>query len=422
MTDNLELKERIVNVHKLITHTADLLDCCYNSKKCQYTDLLTDQIYFIVTDINHLNEEVMSGHITKEMARVNINYWLDESIWSDAKKLFDANNYPDNSMAHQKLREAMISFQKSLGLLHHNLQKAPAECYSRFLDDCHVMCADGKVELDYEHHMGTYVSEGEMLQGLQYYLQRVVYGLFERNFLRFDNCTMPCQHGRKFEFDPNLLSSKKKNSNDTNLFCLCLNRYLIMPDKYTVLLNKEKAGKYLFDHYTKLSKDDFLSISYFGPALNKYNQGMKETGSIDVESTDETEKNNLEQPVAEELNYFAPQKNLQKLLSRSWFSEVRMKETYNQAWTDAFVEALMASEWRDDIARQWAITGQRSKVKQIKGYVLGLLTDACVLRGSYNQVALKAGVTDDPRSFSRYMAEGKKQPYAQWVMRYITEH
>ena len=96
-----------------------------------------------------------------------------------------------------------------------------------------------------------------------------------------------------------------------------------------------------------------------------------------------------------------------------------MKEAYDQAWTDAFVEALMASEWRDEIARQWAVAGQRSKVKQIKGYILGLLSDACVLRGSYNLIASKAGVTDDPRSFSRYMTEGKKQPYAHWIMDYI---
>lgn len=125
---------------------------------------------------------------------------------------------------------------------------------------------------------------------------------------------------------------------------------------------------------------------------------------------------------SEPLNYFAPQKNLQVLLSKPWFKELRTKEAYDQAWTDAFVEALMASEWRDDIASQWAVTGQRSKVKQVKGYILGLLADACVLRGSYNQIATKAGVTDDPRSFSRYMAEGKKQPYARWVKEYVIKH
>lgn len=125
---------------------------------------------------------------------------------------------------------------------------------------------------------------------------------------------------------------------------------------------------------------------------------------------------------SEPLNYFAPQKNLQVLLRGQWFKEVRALATYDEAWTDAFVGALMASEWRDDIASQWAVTGQRSKVKQIKGYILGLLTDACVLRGSYNQIATKAGVTDDPRSFSRYMAEGKKQPYARWVKEYVIKH
>ena len=89
-----------------------------------------------------------------------------------------------------------------------------------------------------------------------------------------------------------------------------------------------------------------------------------------------------QQPAGSEpLNYFAPQKNLQVLLRGQWFKEVRALATYDEAWTDAFVEALMASEWRDGIASQWAVTGQRSKVKQIKGYILGLLADACVLRG-----------------------------------------
>ena len=139
--------------------------------------------------------------------------------------------------------------------------------------------------------------------------------------------------------------------------------------------------------------------------------------------TEDAEADQQQQAAASEpLNYFAPQKNLQVLLSKPWFKELRTKEVYDQAWTDAFVGALMASEWRDDIASQWAVTGQRSKVKQIKGYILGLLADACVLRGSYNQIAAKAGGTDDPRSFSRYMAEGKKQPYARWVKEYVIKH
>ena len=356
------------------------------------------------------------------MASIDMNYWIDDNNWKEARKLYDSTNYPEGSSTHERLRDALKLMQQSLGSLHQSLQHAPAECYQNFYQDCFDKDAAVKVNCDLEHFRAKYMSEEDMPQGLIYYLQRVTYRLYERGFLRFDLYPLQNSHGRKFEFDFNLLYREGVESEETKFFCVCLNHYLIMPDKYTVYLNKEKLGKYLFDHYINLTDNDFLTISYYDVAISRYNHEVEIRGLLESEQENETEKNNLKQPAEEELNYFAPQKNLQALLSRSWFSEVRMKEAYDQAWTDAFVKALMASEWRDDIARQWAATGQRSKIKQIKGYVLGLLADACVLRGSYNQIATKANVTDDPRIFSRYMAEGKKQPYAQWVMRYITEH
>ena len=123
----------------------------------------------------------------------------------------------------------------------------------------------------------------------------------------------------------------------------------------------------------------------------------------------------------EPLNYFAPTKNLQELLRQPWFKALRTNERYNQQWTDGFVSALMASEYKDGIAEDWAIQGKRRKVTQIKGYIVGLLSDAGVLKGSYDSIAAKIGLTDDPRSFSRYMSQGKKQPFAQWVSDYVSE-
>lgn len=122
----------------------------------------------------------------------------------------------------------------------------------------------------------------------------------------------------------------------------------------------------------------------------------------------------------EPLNYFAPTMNLQELLRQPWFKALRTDERYNQQWTDGFVSALMASEWRDGIAMDWAIQGKRRKVTQIKGYVVGLLSDAGVLKGSYDSIAARIGLTDDPRSFSRYMSQGKKQPFAEWVSDYVS--
>ena len=123
---------------------------------------------------------------------------------------------------------------------------------------------------------------------------------------------------------------------------------------------------------------------------------------------------------AEPLNYFAPTKNLQELLRQPWFKALRTDARYNQQWTDDFVSALMASEFKDGIAQDWAIQGKRRKVTQIKGYIVGLLSDAGVLKGSYDSIAARIGLTDDPRSFSRYMSQGKKQPFADWVSDYVS--
>ena len=120
------------------------------------------------------------------------------------------------------------------------------------------------------------------------------------------------------------------------------------------------------------------------------------------------------------LNYFAPTKNLQELLRQPWFKALRSDARYNQQWTDDFVSALMASEFKDGIAQDWAIQGKRRKVTQIKGYIVGLLSDAGVLKGSYDSIAARIGLTDDPRSFSRYMSQGKKQPFAEWVSDYVS--
>lgn len=121
----------------------------------------------------------------------------------------------------------------------------------------------------------------------------------------------------------------------------------------------------------------------------------------------------------EQLNLFAPKKNLQELLKKSWFAEVRADEKYDVTWTDSFLEALMASEHGDGIACDWAVQGKRNKRTQIMGYIVGLLADAGVLKGSYDSIAKKMGMTEDPRSFSRYMGQGKHQPYSDWVREWI---
>lgn len=128
----------------------------------------------------------------------------------------------------------------------------------------------------------------------------------------------------------------------------------------------------------------------------------------------------------EELDYEVPTFQLQRLLRGDWFAEVRTSECYDAAWTDAFVEALMNSEFGEQIARDWAVQGKRERKAQVKGHVVGLLKDAGVLKGSYGSIARKVGIIvneenkkDPYKTFADYMARGKKQPYAGWVKEYV---
>lgn len=121
------------------------------------------------------------------------------------------------------------------------------------------------------------------------------------------------------------------------------------------------------------------------------------------------------------LNLAAPKIHLQRLLQQSWFAEKRTDDKYDAQWTDGFIEALMASEYGEGIARDWAVKGARDKKNLLKGYVVGLLKDVGVLKGSYDAIAERVGITSAARTFSRYMGKGKNQPYADWVKEYVAE-
>lgn len=128
----------------------------------------------------------------------------------------------------------------------------------------------------------------------------------------------------------------------------------------------------------------------------------------------------------EVLDYETPTFQLQRLLRGDWFAEVRTLERYDAAWTDAFVEALMGSEFGEGIAHDWAVKGAREKKAQVRGYVVGLLKDAGVVKGSYRAIAAKVGIIvneenkkDPYKTFADYMARGKKQPYTEWVKEYV---
>ena len=132
-------------------------------------------------------------------------------------------------------------------------------------------------------------------------------------------------------------------------------------------------------------------------------------------------------PPPPELNYFAPRMILQKMLQGEWFSHVCTRASeYNDVWTDKFVADLMESEHGEYLARKWDNKDQRL---MIKGHVAGLLSEAGVIKGSnlaiaraYLGVSAKSRDKDKVRevtTFAKYMGNGKREPYADWVLRYV---
>ncbi len=181
-------------------------------------------------------------------------------------------------------------------------------------------------------------------------------------------------------------------------------------------------------HLFHTNPEEFVRTLYYARIPRKFLDPFL-SGIALVEAYNSNKKvieSTVEREEKEELDYEVPRFQLQRLLKEQWSNEVRGDEKYNEAWTDAFVEALMGSEYGEEIARDWAVQGLREKKAQIKGYVVGLLKDAGVLKGSYGSIAKKVGIIvneenkkDPYKTFADYMARGKKQPYAIWVKEYV---
>ena len=124
------------------------------------------------------------------------------------------------------------------------------------------------------------------------------------------------------------------------------------------------------------------------------------------------------QPQEEQLNLFAPTKHLTLLLQEEWFELLTTNENlYAQQWKECFVEALMASEWGKQIARDWAVSEKRLTLKCM---IVGCLKDAGVIKGSYNQIAKLLDFDGEKTdTLAKYLGMGKKQPYAEWVSDYV---
>ena len=77
------------------------------------------------------------------------------------------------------------------------------------------------------------------------------------------------------------------------------------------------------------------------------------------------------------------------------------------------------SDWKIELGDLWE---NRNKREMLKGYFIGCLRDAGVLKGSYDFIARCIGYEGkEARTFSRYMSDGKKQGFYEWIKYYVAK-
>ena len=156
----------------------------------------------------------------------------------------------------------------------------------------------------------------------------------------------------------------------------------------------------------------YQSKPFLGDPASK-NNGKSE-GRVSMCGTPESDS---------DLNYFAPKKNLQVMLCEEWFDKVSAdKKKYTTAWREKFVADLMASEFRDKIAEDWAKSDQRL---QIKGRVIGALIAAGVINKKALAVARtyynNKENTAEVKTLAKYMGDSRKEFYTDWIKEYVAQ-
>jgi hypothetical protein len=183
-----------------------------------------------------------------------------------------------------------------------------------------------------------------------------------------------------------------------------------------LIVNLKKYGKYLFKNYYQFAEGQKVALFELIVTLNLIKRDMVEL-KPELSKYLMNENNSLQS--LENTKYFAPYFHIKEMLKGEWFKNLRTDARYNDIWADAFAEALMRSEYGNQIADAW-----KEKANQVKGYVIGCLKEAGVIKSSISNdsIAKVAGIMEKSRTFGKYIGkESQEQPYANWIKKHADD-
>ena len=222
----------------------------------------------------------------------------------------------------------------------------------------------------------------------------------------------------KLELVRNGLEHGQQLPDDFDVECAKLRRYSYWKGEHLFMIDYQKIYGYLFSHcFEKFTKEQRIALYEYDVQLKMIHEDMvrlkPELGKYLMGG------NNCLQSL-ENTKFFAPYFHIKEMLKSEWFRNLRIDAKYNDKWADAFAEALMRSEFGQQIADDW-----KEKANQIKGYVIGCLKEAGVFRLdiSNDRIASESGIMDNKRTFGKYIGkESKEQPYARWILKHVNDY
>ena len=190
-------------------------------------------------------------------------------------------------------------------------------------------------------------------------------------------------------------------------------RRFISWDDDILQINYDAYGKYLFQHYYKLSEEernDMIRLDLLLKMIHRDMAQLKPELAVFLKAQNVGNDSK---------NYFAVGKNLSVMLEGEWFRQFRTDKKYDREWIIRFMSALMKSEYRDVIAKEWSKPERRL---MLKGAIVGCIKEAGVIAGSYRSIAQSmCDQSDQVETFAKYMGYGKKQPFYEWILEYCKE-
>ena len=367
-----------------------------------------------VTETTEMMTQEVLERVTKEVV-------LDADTGIDYTETGERVQAMVLTAPNDDLQEATQAVNDALGVLSDVLTQIASQLERRHKDEAYARLYDQekrrylssgtprRVRQTFEDWLYDVCNGSPCMDDINAYVTEKLVHMFEKGV--FDSKVEHIQRAARYpaEFDFSLLDDDHKLKKSIHKHYSELRKLVDYCDGFLVV-NPVKVGRHF---YTNRKEENARGHrNAFLKYMHKITLAQEERRKLlEAEATRKEDSENV-------LNYFAPAKNLKVLLTEEWFGMLTADEKrFTTKWLHGFVDALMASEWRDQIASDWTVADKRLGLKCM---IIGLLKDAGVIRGSYNSIAKLLDMdNENPATLAKYMGMGKKQPYAEWIADYV---